>query len=101
MFKYGERLYIKRYTWLAGPRYAVYRFRIDPVYIWKYKYRFRYWYKRPKTTQERRLSYKYRGYVRGRRTAPNLVNAYDDRQRGDVKTRKSWKKNKVRKQWMR
>jgi hypothetical protein len=63
--------------------------------------RFGNWYKKPKTTQERRLSYAYgEKYVRGARRDGNLPNAYDDYPRSDRFIKRSWKKCKKRKQWM-
>jgi hypothetical protein len=103
MFEYGEKIVAKR-GWcgrgIVYPKHC-YRFRIDPVpFIWKSYRGFRNWYKRPKSTQERRLAYAYEGYVRGKRKECNLPNSWDDYQRSDVRTRKSWKNKKIRKQWM-
>jgi hypothetical protein len=101
--KYGEKFIANRW-W--GRRWnnskAVYRFRIDPVpFINNYRGWFRHWYKRPKSTQERRLSFAYEGYVRGKRRSCNLPNSWDDYPRADARTRRSWKKRcKVKKQWM-
>jgi len=58
------------------------------------------YYKRPKTTQERRSSYEYKKYVRGRRRPCNLPNNYDDVQRGDISNRKCWKNKKKKRQWL-
>jgi len=101
--KYGEKLYYHDYWWLKIKRYPQksFRFRIDPVpCIGNYKGWFGQYYKRPKTTQERKLFYAYPDYVRGKRSSCNLPNAWDDYLRGDVKTRKSWKNRKIKKQYM-
>lgn len=51
-----------------------------------------------RTTQERRWSFAYPEFVRGKRTAPNIPNAWDDDFRPWPK---SWKDcTKKRKQWM-
>jgi hypothetical protein len=102
--EYGEKIVAKRIWGKRGIGYPkhCYRFRIDPVpFIWNFKGYFRCWYKRPKSTQERRLSYAYEGYVRGKRRDHNLPNSWDDWRRADVRTRHSWKKRyKCKKQWM-
>lgn len=100
--EYGEVFYTER-TWISkGWVYSIpYRFRIDPVpFINNYRGWFRHWYKRPKTTQEKRYSYPHKEYVRGKRTFINLPNSWDDYHRSDRRTRHSWKKRyKCRKQW--
>jgi hypothetical protein len=101
--EYGEKLVAKRIWGFRGIGYPkhCFRFRIDPVpFIFNFKGNFKNWYKRPKSTQERRLSFAYEGYVRGKRKSCNLPNAWDDYQRSDNRTRKSWKNKKIRKQWM-
>jgi hypothetical protein len=78
-----------------------YVFRQTPVpRTGKRKGYFKYYYKRPKTTQEKRWSYADKEFVRGKRRAPNLPDSWDDFIRGDIKTRKSWKSKKIKKQWM-
>jgi hypothetical protein len=102
-FKRGDRLVRKGILWDCKGNHPehTYRFRIDPVpFFFKGTYRFRNWYKFPKTTQEKKWSYAHKEYARGRRTGLNLPNAWDDYQRGDVRTRKSWKNKKIKKQWM-
>lgn len=105
--KYGEKLPACRRWAKPGIGYPkhTYRFRIDPVPFVvsansKYRRYFYCWCKKPKSTQERKLSFAYEGYVRGKRKSPNLPNAYDDYGRSDVRTRKSWKNRKIEKQWM-
>lgn len=98
--EYGEKIVANVY-WKGRYPKAVYRFRIDPVpFIHNYKRWFGCYYKRPKTTQERRLSYAYEGYVRGKRRDNNLPNAWDDYPRSDLRVRRCWKRSKVKKQWM-
>ena len=76
-----------------------FRFRFDPV-PYTACTNYGHYYKRPRTTQERRLSFKDKEYVRPRRNYRTLVNSWDDYVRSDLKIKRSWKKKKVRKQWM-
>lgn len=104
--KHGDKI-TTRVSWCRkglGMKSLTYRFRCEPVPFtglgfgrsWFYA-----WHKKPRTTQERRMSFAHKGYVRGRRTGCNLPNTWDDMQRSDCRTRKSWKKRrKIRKQWM-
>lgn len=98
--EYGEKLEAIK-LWSYTRSKAIYRFRIDPVpFINNYRGWFRHWYKRPKSTQERKISFAYEGYIRSKRNAKNLPNSWDDYQRSDRRTRHSWKKRcKCRKQW--
>jgi hypothetical protein len=82
--------------------YVPVKFRYDVIPgVHHIKSRFREFYKRPKTLQEMRMYYKYGPfYVRGKRRPRNLPNAFDDVVRADCKVKKSWKKNKKKKQWM-
>ena len=105
MFEYGD--VIERYRWRSyfsrwGKWRLTFRFRIDPVpFTGIGKYRFAWWYKRPHYMNEKRQYYNYDPQlVRGKRHPKYLPNAWDNYQRGDVKTRKSWKSKKIRKQWM-
>jgi len=77
-------------------------FRATPVpYTGKSKWRFKYYYKRPKTTQERRWGYAHDvKYVRGKRRPHILPNSWEDEVRSDVRLGKSWKHYKKEKQWM-
>ena len=76
-------------------------FRATPVpYTGKKRWRFKQYYKRPKTTQERRWGCAHKKYVRGKRRSHILPNSYDDYIRGDVDNRKCWKSSKKTKQWM-
>lgn len=96
----------KRCTWFerAYGRPA-YRFRYDPV---PHVHCFRgggHWYKHPKTMGEKRAACALENdedikeyHIRPRRSVVNVPESYDERQRGDVRTRKNWKK--IRKtQW--
>ena len=101
--RYGDVVLARRRWGKNGIGYPqhTYRFRIDPVpFVFCYRGNFKNWYKRPKSTQERRKSFAYEGFVRGKRKSCNLPNAWDDYQRSDVRTRKCWKNKKIRKQWM-
>jgi len=101
MIEYGEKLFDSRWHTRFSGKYIYFRFRVDPVpTICKRDYRFRYWYKIPKSTQEKRLWFASEGYGRLKRSPFNLPDAWDDYQRGDVDTRKSWKNRKIKKQWM-
>jgi len=80
-----------------------YRFdyRYDPVpFTGKKRGKFKNWYKIPKVTQEKKWSFAYKEYVRGKRKKHNLPNPWDDYQRSDIRERKNWKHYKKKKQWM-
>jgi len=96
--EYGDRLFVRPWhTRFCGNVH--FRFRVDPVpTVSKRHYRFRNWYKFPKSTQEKRLWSSV--YGRLKRSPKNLPDAWDDYQRGDVSTRISWKNRKIKKQWM-
>lgn len=98
-YEYGDCIVI-RPRW---KKYFVVRFRIDPVpYSGSSGYgkrNFYAWYKKPRTTQERRWSLADKKYVRGKRNMRNLTNAWDDYMRSDVRERRSWKNKKIEKQW--
>jgi hypothetical protein len=80
-------------------------FRKDPVpFTGRGKWKFGCWYKtgidcmQEKKAAEAAQQMGIR--VRGRRTKNYLPNSWDDLQRGDCRIRRSWKKQKKRKQWM-
>jgi len=50
--------------------------------------------------RERSLYYEDGKYSRMKRSPRNLPDPWDDRLRGDTRTRKSWKNRKAKKQWM-
>lgn len=58
---------------------------------WDDAYKYVGWYRKIRTTQERRAAYAYPELVRARRNATNLPNAWDDI---NVKRLKSWKKHR-------
>ena len=96
--RYKETMYLTKCGWNA--RYLEdcinVRFRFDPVPSTGSRWHFGCFYKRPKTTQERKWSFAYPEYVRGRRR--KLPNAWDDEPR--AKKGNSWKGfSKKRKQW--
>lgn len=49
-------------------------------------------YRRPKTTQEKRWGYVDREFVRGKRRPRALPDAWEDIPRSDIRIKKSWKK---------
>ena len=80
---------------------VIFRYRMDPVPgIRKINWSFSDYYKNPRHIQERRWYYAFPEYVRGKRSPKNLPNPWDNYSRSDLRTRKSWKSKKVRKQWM-
>lgn len=95
-----DRNYKKYKGWWFLRRHN-YIYRQTPVpYTGKRRGYFKYYYKRPKTTQEKRWSYGYENFVRGKRRSPNLPDSWGDRLRGDFRSRRSWKNKKIKKQWM-
>lgn len=97
---YGEVLY-KRRWYVGGLPSIAFRYRIDPVPgIHSFRGWFKCWYKRPKTMNEKRAWFNSEGYGRNRRSPRNLPDPWDDYHRSDVRTRKSWKNKKIKKQWM-
>lgn len=78
-----------------------YKFRYDPIpHTGRRRWRFGCWYKKPCTTQEKRWNIAHFKYVRGKRHPKYLATSWDDYVRSDVRTRRSWKKIKKKKQWM-
>ena len=59
---------------------------------------FHNYYKTPRTTQEKKWNIAHKKYVRGKRCAKYLPNAWDDHQRGDIDNRKNWKSHR-KTQW--
>lgn len=101
MFEYGDKLYKGRTSSNWDPL-VYFRYRMDPVpgTSWRWGYQFRIWYKTGvNCLQEKREYYAYPEYTRRKRSPKSLPNDWDDRQRGDVDTRRSWKNKKVKKQW--
>ena len=81
--------------------YHVCEFRKDPIpYSGKFKLFHFNSYRRPKTTQELRWNEAHKKYVRPKRNKAHLVNSWDDISRGNIFNRYSWKKQKIKKQWM-
>lgn len=105
MFEYGEVLF--KLTWVFGyhrykNRPIFFRFRCDPIpgvrkggcnYFSSY-------YKTPKTVNEKKAWFASEGYGRAKRNIRNLPEPWDDHPRADRYLDKSWKKNKIRRQWM-
>lgn len=92
--KYTKRNWFKDYEWLG--------FRNGPVPgVHKIRWKFKSYYRRPRTTQERRISCGYKEYVRFSRNVINLPTTYDDVRRSSNGSR-CWKDcTKKRKQWVR
>jgi hypothetical protein len=59
----------------------------------KYGANYKHYYRAPKTTQERRMSYAHGEFVRAKRRASNLPNTYDDI---NIDYQKSWKKKRAK-----
>ena len=105
--KRGDIFYTTKlgYAWFYFTRYGCIpcRYRIDPVPATGRKRYCKHWgtyYRRMKTTQERKWSFAYPEYTRKRRNANNLVNSWEDIIRSDLYDSKSWKKYKKKRQWM-
>jgi hypothetical protein len=97
---FGLRRYHYEDKWSIVYYGPVFRFRYDPVpgtggsgkvYI-------RGCYRAIRTTQERRWYHAHKGYVRGKRSACNLPDSWDDIHH--ARREKGWKRTKKRKQWM-
>lgn len=79
-----------------GPTF---RYRYDPVPgVKHWKNSILSYYRRMKTTQERRWSLAHKTYVRGRRNYRNLPNSWDDF--CYARREKGWKRTKKKRQWM-
>ena len=98
--EYGEKLY-RIHVWPAPYRHIPFRYRVDPVPGVNNRWRFANWYKNFRVyKRERSLYNEHKEFVRNKRSPYNLPDPWDDKQRGDVRTRKSWKNKKIRKQYM-
>ena len=97
MFDYGEKLYlINRYY----RKYGSFRYRMDPVPgINRFVFRFRSWYKKPRHAQERKWYYSCPELIRRKRSPYYIPDDWNDYPRADIKTRRSWKNKKIKKQW--
>jgi hypothetical protein len=93
------------FVWSGGSSYYYdnflpYQFRIDPVPgIHNISGSYRY-FKHPRHMNEERAWYASEGFGRGKRSPRNLPDDWDDFQRGDVGSGKSWKNRKIKHQWM-
>lgn len=101
MFKYGEVLY-RKWVWPLRLRKTPFRYRMDPVPgVGTLRGWFGSYYKTgTNCLPEKRVYCEHQDYVRGKRAPKNLPNDWNDRQRSDQRTRKSWKNKKIRKQYM-
>ena len=92
------RRYSWVYQWTVG--YKNFQgFRNGPVPHTRKRGKYRA-YRHPQTNQERRLSCLDKEFVRKSRNKTSLPTNYDDIRRSDINNKRSWKKNKKRKQWM-
>lgn len=100
MVKYGEVVYL--FQGYFKRIVISFRYRYDSVpgvhkLIGSY---FKAWYKTPKTINEKKAWYASEGYGRRKRSPTHLPNPWNDFPRADRYYDKSWKKNKIRRQWM-
>jgi len=101
--EYGEILYRGRWIYIPGIKKfcQFFRFRMDPV---PFIFRFRggNWNRRLSTTQEKKMYYAHIGQcgIRCKRKPKNLPDTWDEYPRGDLFIKKSWKKRKKKKQYM-
>lgn len=96
--KYGDIFY--KPTFSIRNRFEVKcRFRIDPVPGTGGYRSYGTYFRRIRTTQERRMSFSHPEYIRGKRNFRTLPNSWDDLDRSDLHYR-CWKRTKKRKQWM-
>ena len=102
--KRGDLFYIRTFLKFDG-RYRCkeipLRFRLDPIpgSGLRNHRTVRPYYRRIRTTQERRWSIAHRKYIRGRRSFRNLPEAWDDYRIADNYNR-GWKRTKKKRQWM-
>jgi hypothetical protein len=102
--EYNELLQFTRFS-SRQAGFLFFHYRFDPVpgtgksFPWKCG--FKSWYKhRNPCRQEKSFCFEHRDYIRSKRSFMNLPNPWDDFNRGDVRTRRSWKNKKIEKQWM-
>lgn len=98
MFKYGERIW---YYWTSRwKKKPTFDFRKSPV-PYTGLHGFSFWYKRPSMRKrERSLWYEHKAFVRPARQPNHMPDPWNDEERADIRSRKSWKNKKIRKQWM-
>lgn len=99
--KYGDIFYVTSWggDWHEWPWYTPIkcRFRIDPVPGRGKRIPYKVYYRKIRTTQERRMSLVYPEYTRVKRNMRNLPTTWDDIYRNDS-FNKCWKHSKKRKQ---
>jgi|GEM_PF-3907547 hypothetical protein len=102
--EYNDLLFFGRFS-SAQDKYLFFHYRFDPVpgtgckYPWKCY--FKSWYKTKNTCrQEKSLIFEHKEFIRAKRSFLNLPDPWDDIERGDCKTRRSWKNKKIERQWM-
>jgi len=101
--RYKEELYFTKPVRVHKNAYKIrlvgFKYRFDPVPgIHHFKNAIRYYYRRIKTTQERRWALAHKEYVRGKRRFTSLPNSWDDL-RNSKEHIKNWKRTKKRRQW--
>lgn len=102
--RYKEELYFTKPTRINKNMYKIrlvgFKYRFDPVPgIHHFKNPIKRYYRKPKTTQERRWALAHKKYIRGKRSFVSLPNAWDDVKNKSLNI-KNWKRTKKRKQWM-
>lgn len=76
-----------------------FRYRYDPVPgVKHWRNSFKSYYRRMRTTQERRWACVHKEYVRGKRNYINLPNSWDDFCYS--RREKGWKRSRKKRQWM-
>ncbi len=99
--EYGESLFARVWHNRFSGKFLFFRFRIDPIPgVSNHRGWFGNWYKTPRNINEKRQWFASEGYGRLKRSPLNLPDPRDDYQRSDLKTRRSWKSRKIKKQWM-
>lgn len=104
--KHGTKLYVRKLVkanWFDDPVYYYigYYYRASPVPdITNNRWSGR-GHRHMRTTQERRMTYACdEKYIRGKRRRTYLPHNWDDIMHGSYFNKRSWKKNKKRRQWM-
>jgi hypothetical protein len=83
--------YRKEYSWLHRKYDFIYR-KTPVPYTRKRRSHRGSFYRRPKTTQEKRWGYVDTEFIRGKRHPRALPDTWEDTPRSDIRIKKSWKK---------
>ena len=97
MYKYKDILFYQTYWTCFGRRNIRYRYRYDPVPGIHNNNSYNY-YRKPRTTQEKRKSFEYPELIRPNRRATLLPDSWADIYIDRPK--RSWKRTKKEKQWV-